>query len=55
MINLLIYLAAGLVYVGLDQRSYSTLGPVSDQMGDRLWMQNQAQTSPQPEPTLCNE
>ena len=23
--------------VGLDQRSYSTLGPVSSWMGDRLW------------------
>jgi len=23
--------------IGLDQRSYSTLGPVSAWMGDRLW------------------
>jgi len=31
---------AGLVYwkyAGLDQRSYSTLGPVSAWVGDRLW------------------
>ena len=24
-------------HIGLDQRSYSTLGPVSAQVGDRLW------------------
>ena len=26
-----------MVGIGLDQRSYSTLGPVSAWMGDRLW------------------
>jgi len=25
------------VWLGLDQRTYSTLGPVSAWMGDRLW------------------
>ena len=28
---------AGLAYVGLDQHSYSTPGPASAWMGDRLW------------------
>ena len=34
------------VYIGLDQRSYSTLGPVSAWVDDRLWIGNHLGAEP---------